>query len=302
MVYAVSVFQFLFFAIFVLVTAESSSAKPPTADWTSQSEDSFWSQFEQSEVSSGQTLGQQRHHQQLNNHVQQQQLAQAQALQSAFEVNRGLQERTLQNQLTSEFVCDSLNNMTTTTNLQCVCSDFGSDFQVDCTYVNPICDATNTTCYVGSIQQVLKEGIVGAPLQARVITTCTIFTTDPNRGTETCIRVFPFTDGDFDMIASCSVMYTPTGSDPRVCSSCTIWEDDNSSSENPRVSFDCCNLQTDVKQTCGEVANGLAIPFFDIIPESEKGQCTSTATAIFTPSVLVLFSFLLSLASVTVLD
>lgn len=181
-------------------------------------------------------------------------------------------------------VCEAFNNQTAGV-LTCECSRFGTrETQVDCTYIVPQCSSDNSTCYAGTISQVINEDY-----KARVVTSCSTFTQSvaETPDAETCIRVFPVTDGDFTTIKSCSATLQPTGaSEPTVCSSCSICAADdntsmssrsNSSTTNPKVTVNCCNVQTDAIQTCGPVdsRSGVAVPLYDIILPENMGMCTS---------------------------
>jgi hypothetical protein len=183
---------------------------------------------------------------------------------------------------TPEEVCEQFNNQTIGF-LTCKCSRFGTrETQLNCTYDVPQCNSDNSTCYTGSVSQVLNE-----EYKARVVTSCTTFTQSvtetPNA--ETCIRVFPVVNGEFGTIKSCSATLQPTGtSAANVCASCSICASDNTSmssrsnsTANPRISVNCCNVQTDAIQTCGPVdgRSGSALPQFDIILPENKGMCTS---------------------------
>jgi hypothetical protein len=169
--------------------------------------------------------------------------------------------------------------------LTCKCTRFGRrETQVDCTYDVPQCSSDNMTCYTGSISQVLNENY-----EARVMTSCTTFTQTvvETPEAETCIRVFPIEDGNFPTIQSCSATFQPTGSsEAKVCASCSVCAADDTSTSsrsssksaaNPRITVDCCNVQTDMIQTCGRVdgQSGSAVPQFDIILPENMGMCTS---------------------------
>ena len=164
----------------------------------------------------------------------------------------------------------------------CQCSQYGEDVQVDCSYREEQCNSDGSVCYLGSIQRILEldtnsdEVSNSTDIVARVVTTCTRFTTGDD-DSETCIRIFPVTSGDFTKIKSCSVQYTPTaGTEYQVCENgCTPCE--TGFDDLPTISFNCCDVETDLKQTCGPTQDGVAVPIFDIIPESEKGMCTSAA-------------------------
>ena len=165
----------------------------------------------------------------------------------------------------------------------CECSQYGVDVQVDCDYRDEQCNSDGSVCYLGSIQRILEldansdEGTNSTATVARVVTTCTRFTTDDD-DSETCIRIFPITSGNFSTIKSCSVQYTPTaGDDFMVCSDCSPCE--TGQNDLATISFSCCDVETDLKQTCGPTQDGVAVPVFDIIPESEKGMCTSAGPA-----------------------
>ena len=184
-------------------------------------------------------------------------------------------------EFTPESVCASFTaNQDFNQTFDCSCKSYGVDVQMDCDYRQEQCNSDNSICYLGSIQRILEldpEAVEvqaeSVPLLARAVTTCTQFTTDDNESV-TCIRIFPKNDGDFDEILSCSVQYSPTGEDPQKCNECTLCGTDKISGL-PEISFNCCNLETDLKQTCGPTQDGVAVPVFDIIPESEMGMCTS---------------------------
>jgi hypothetical protein len=184
-------------------------------------------------------------------------------------------------EFTPEFVCATFTadqgfNQT----FDCRCESYGVDVQMDCDYRQEQCNSDNSICYLGSIQRILEldpEAVEvqadTVPLLARAVTTCTRFTTDDNESV-TCIRIFPKKDGDFAELLSCTVQYSPTGEDPQKCNECTLCGTGKQSGL-PEISFNCCNRETDLKQTCGSTQNGVAVPVFDIIPESEVGMCTS---------------------------
>ena len=201
---------------------------------------------------------------------------------------------------TPDEVCALFNNQTVGL-LTCQCSRFGfNETQVDCTYDVPQCSSDKSTCYTGSISQVINDFY-----QARVMTSCTTFTQSVVEmpDAETCIRVFPMEDGNFGTIESCSATFQPSGaSEAKVCASCSICATDDTtatsrfsnSSTNPRITVDCCNLQTDVIQTCGPVdgRSGSAVPLFDIIPPEKMGMCTSggvTPTGFFGAALMILW-------------
>lgn len=190
---------------------------------------------------------------------------------------------------TPEQVCEKYKNGTAGI-FTCTCSRYGTkDTQIDCTYDATQCNSDNTTCYTGSISQIYNSA-----LQSRVVTTCTTFIqsfaeTVP-LNTELCIRVFPSEDGNYETLASCSTTLQPTGSgvgdDGKVCNSCSICpkpNTDGSSSSttntttNPNISFNCCNVLSDIQQTCAPVTaeSGIAVPQFDLITPEKQGTCTS---------------------------
>jgi hypothetical protein len=204
--------------------------------------------------------------------------------QTILEESRILQETNVTDPIlqTPAEVCAMFNNQTVGL-LTCECSRFGTrETQVNCTYVVPLCSSDNSTCFTGSISQVINEDY-----KARVVTTCTNFTQSVAKtpDAETCIRVFPTTDGNFSTIQSCSATFQPTGaSKPTVCSSCSVCAADDTSKSsrsnstaNPRITVNCCNVQTDAIQTCGpvDVQSGSAVPLYDIILPENMGTCTS---------------------------
>lgn len=123
---------------------------------------------------------------------------------------------------------------------------------------------------------------------------------------ELCIRVIPFDDGNYETLSSCSASLQVAGSsEGKACSSCTICEAPDASantntSVNPNISFNCCNVMTDIQQTCAPVGamSGVAIPQYDAITPENQGICTSHAdrtrkTAIGSSATLLLVWLLL---------
>lgn len=209
-------------------------------------------------------------------------LSQEQHLEQTLDLHRSLKDTDLRELLqfsdfdegyTPEEICENFNNQTATTNLHCgECSQFSEagETEVNCDFVEPVCSDDESVCYLGSIQRILNED-----LETIVVTTCTRFTTDET-DSETCIRIFPTAPANFETLKSCSVMYTPTGDQPRTCHSCSLCET-GSDRGLPEIEFDCCNLQTDLKQSCNPTSDGAAIPNFDRIPVEEEGVCVSGA-------------------------
>jgi hypothetical protein len=188
---------------------------------------------------------------------------------------------------TPEEVCQEFNNQTVGI-LTCNCSRFGTrDTQVDCTYDSPQCSTDNSTCYIGSISQILNE-----EFDVRAVTSCSTFTQSvvETPDAETCIRVFPIAVGNFSSIESCSASFKPTGSnEAKICASCSVCKADTmttttansgNSTIDPRITIDCCNLQADLKQTCGTVSAGAAVPLFDMVTPENMGMCTSGSTTL----------------------
>jgi len=215
-------------------------------------------------------------------------LAATKYFQQEFNSNRrGLQVDT--ESFTPEGVCQSFASLPDfNQTYACSCENYGDNkIQVDCDFRAEQCNDDGSLCYVGSIQRILEvdpDAVVDEKNQVQLpeiaVTSCTRFTTVEDDDSETCIRIFPVKNGDFTELKTCSVQYTPiAGEEPRVCSDCSICETDDDS-DLPQISFNCCNLETDLKQTCGPTSGGVAVPIFDVIPESEKGICTgSGATA-----------------------
>jgi hypothetical protein len=190
---------------------------------------------------------------------------------------------------TPEEVCQDFNNQTVGI-LTCNCSRFGTrDTQVDCTYDSPQCSTDNSTCYTGSISQILNE-----EFDVRAVTSCSTFTKSvvETPDAETCIRVFPIAVGNFSSIESCSASFKPTGSnEAKICASCSVCKTDamttttansGNSTVDPKITIDCCNLKTDLKQTCGAVSamSGAAVPLFDMVTAENMGMCTSGSTTL----------------------
>jgi hypothetical protein len=204
-------------------------------------------------------------------------------------------------------VCVKYNNQTNGF-YNCTCERFGTrDTQINCTYTTPQCNTDNTSCYIGSINQ-----IINVAYQARVVTTCTTFiksfrdTVPLNQ--ELCINIFPTEYGKFQSIDSCFVSLQPinTTDEMKICSSCKVCPTDSSlinngiNTTNPNISFDCCNIITDIKQTCQPVSllTGVAIPQYDDITKDNMGKCTSHGSTIFdsTRSITIAVTTIVALA------
>jgi hypothetical protein len=186
----------------------------------------------------------------------------------------------------------------------CVCERFGKrETKVTCELINDCSlNTTVTNCYNGTIERYLN-----VEQQARSIEACVRFPNAPNNPDAlTCIQTYPLVPGNFTQLAEaqqCRVRYTPTGQDPKECHSCGLCDDPTrmmtantaSSSDGspppPVLSFDCCNLQTDLQQTCyGITKEGVAIPNFD--PIVEAGTCTSGAAVVEAATALLAVSSL----------
>ena len=185
-----------------------------------------------------------------------------------------------------EDVCEKYINATAG-RLTCTCSRFGSkDTQVDCDYVSPQCNSDNTTCYSGSISQIFDVA-----LKSRAVTTCTTFLQSVVEtvplNSELCIRIFPFENGNYETLSSCSTSLQLESGDgqAKVCNSCSICDKPNTDGStggntttiNPNISFNCCNVLSDIQQTCAPVTaeSGIAVPQFDLITPEKQGTCTS---------------------------
>jgi hypothetical protein len=183
----------------------------------------------------------------------------------------------------------------------CVCERFGKrETKVTCELINDCSiNTTVTNCYNGTIERYLN-----VEQQARSIEACVRFPNAPtNPDALTCIQTYPLVPGNFTQLAEaqqCRVRYTPTGQDPKECHSCGLCDDPTrmmtasvSSSDGspppPVLSFDCCNLQTDLQQTCyGITKEGVAIPNFD--PIVEAGTCTSGVAVVGTMATALLLA------------
>ena len=84
----------------------------------------------------------------------------------------------------------------------------------------------------------------------------------------------------YNMTISCAV--TQNG---QLCQSCTQCAPNENNTQT--ISFNCCNVQTDLKQTCGPVSNrGGAAARFDVIPPEEQGKCSGGTLRTLSVSVL----------------
>lgn len=181
-----------------------------------------------------------------------------------------------------EAICDCFNENSNSTSVgDCTCSRFDTlDTKVTCSFRTDCRADANATasCFVGTVEQIFNP-----QLESQTVDTCVRFPLSDNPSAVTCIRTFPVAPGNYRELTQCVVLYTPTGTDKRLCSSCSVCPGTNigggSSGETERaqISFDCCNLQTDLQQSCNEVTeSGVGIPFFD--PIIEAGTCVSGAT------------------------
>lgn len=173
--------------------------------------------------------------------------------------------------------------------MTCTCVRHGTaGKRIDCVFDGPQCDANQTLCYTGSITEYLNEDNA-----SRAKETCSRYSTKGDA--ETCILVFPAALGNYTTLERCEAKYSPTGVDAAPCHSCTVCMEEEEENEEQnavidgatdpaevqrmlKISLDCCNLQTDLKQTCNPISNGLALPWFDEIDDEEEGQCESVAT------------------------
>jgi hypothetical protein len=203
------------------------------------------------------------------------------------------------NVTTPEEVCAGYNNLTI---YNCSCRGMGREIEVNCTLVEPFCFTDNTTCYSLTTSQVLDEA-----LKAYVITSCSTFTNGTAPG-ETCIRIFPMVNGAFDKLANCSATYAPwfpenaTFAAPKVCRKCQLCNPPNTTNM-AGVALDCCNVQVDVKQTCGRVDNisGVSIPFYDAVAPGKAGKCSNANVQASFSFMNVVLSFVLSIGLVQLL-
>jgi hypothetical protein len=176
-------------------------------------------------------------------------------------------------------ICDSYNNAVNSSVGNCTCQRFGKlDTTILCELFNDCSNATITNCYNGTIERILNPQLITLTVMA-----CVRF---PNAETNpealTCIRTYPLTAGNFSELNStlpCVVEFTPTGQDPKRCRSCSVCDTTTGEgSTTPAISFDCCNLQTDLQQSCYAITDqGIGIPNFD--PILKPGTCTSAAVA-----------------------
>jgi hypothetical protein len=213
--------------------------------------------------------------------------------------NRDLQSQvSTKPPLNANLLCENLNEAADTWN--CTCEEFGeTDVRTVCELVVPFCDETNTTCITGSIERYFVP-LQGDQTAVNATFSCTSFPTSDTPEAKTCIRVFPKAPGDFSEIASCSAQYQPdANSEPVTCASCESCQGNidtsdgqNSTNATASISLNCCNVATDVKQTCQPIQeNGEAFPLWDEIPPDQKGQCSAAiAIAWFTSTWFAVYT------------
>jgi hypothetical protein len=171
------------------------------------------------------------------------------------------QQRNLQGAQDPDTICEQYQSASKGL-LTCNCSQYeATDVAIDCQYTNEICSTNMTTCVTQNVSIIIDKtgGIKGTR-------SCTRFTTSI-QPRDVCIALVPQTVSMFNGSVDCKV--TLNDEDCQSCGMCDFEEGGNIT-----MSFDCCNVETDVKQTCGYVGpQGAAIPLFDTIPEDEQGKC-----------------------------
>jgi hypothetical protein len=198
-----------------------------------------------------------------------------------------LSRRDLQSQesskppLSATILCEGLNEASSLWN--CTCEELGAtDVKAVCELVLP-CES-NTTCIAGSIEQYFVP-LSASQAAVNATFSCISYPNSDTPEAKTCIRVFPKAPGDFSEIASCSAQYQPdANTEPVTCHSCESCQDTTNTNDGQNgtatasISLNCCNVVTDLKQTCQPVQKtGATFPLWDEIPPDQKGQCSSAS-------------------------
>jgi hypothetical protein len=150
--------------------------------------------------------------------------------------------------------------------LDCTCSRYDkSDTRISCDYVNTTCNADASICFNATV-----DIIVDIDAQSKSVTQCTHFIMESNEtATNACITVYPAALGNYTELDSCCT--TLNGDE---CNFCYISDTPDVTFSPIAVTYDCCNVVTDIKGTDNAVgANGAAIATFDTITAGEEGEC-----------------------------
>jgi hypothetical protein len=149
--------------------------------------------------------------------------------------------------------------------LNCSCARYDKrDVKVNCNFVNQLCNAGNSSCFQQSLEILVdKDNLVYSTKSCTNLSSA--------QAMNTCITVVTGTPGLYNDSVTCDV--TLNG---KTCSSCSACAPNGS---NLTISWECCNVLTDKKQTCGYVSpQGATAPQFDVIPTDQQGKCKSGAS------------------------
>jgi hypothetical protein len=178
---------------------------------------------------------------------------------SIYQQNRKLQQD-------PDFVCDQFNAAGGGV-LACECKRYDRrDTIISCDYVNTTCNSDASICYNATV-----DIIVDLDAKSKSVTQCTYYEKKElnETSTDACITVYPAELGNYTELESC---YTSLNSEQ--CNFCYISDTPNVTLSPIAVTFDCCNVVTDIKGTDNTVgANGGAIPLFDAIAVEDVGKC-----------------------------
>jgi hypothetical protein len=150
--------------------------------------------------------------------------------------------------------------------LDCTCSRYDKrDTRLSCDYVNTTCNADASICFNATV-----DIIVDLDAKSKSVTQCTYSIKELNEtATDTCITVYPAALGNYTELDSCCT--TLNGDE---CNFCYISDTPDLAFSPIAVTYDCCNVVTDIKGTDNPVgANGAAFATFDAIAAGEEGEC-----------------------------
>jgi hypothetical protein len=164
-----------------------------------------------------------------------------------------------------DFVCNEFNTAAGGV-LDCTCSRYDTrDTLIACDYVNTTCNSLGDNCFDATVNIV-----VDLDAKSKAVTQCTYYLKlDNETASDTCVTVYPAALGNYTVLDSC---YTSLNTE--ACNFCYISDTPNVTLSPIAVTYDCCNVVTDVKATDNPVGgNGGAIATFDEIAEEDEGKC-----------------------------
>jgi len=157
------------------------------------------------------------------------------------------------------FICEQFQNASNGL-LQCGCSRYDrKDVLIECDYTTETCNADESICFNQSVAIVVNEVSVSEEVMS-----CTYFSTYDSP-LDTCIKVTPDLPGRFNETITCEVSLN--GEKCNYCVPCN-------KKGNITISFDCCNIEPDIKSTCQQISEqGATIPQFDYVSTADAGKC-----------------------------